>query len=151
MTQQGFAESDSLSNIYTTGELSTRVTESPPQTQQGFAEPPQITMYSTQAQWMTAESDSQRHSSRTQLKKIAEAGSPHTAQRLSRRRWLSLALHTHTAQRLSGRRWLNLALHTHSSETQRKKMDESGFPHRTLPGPWTECRTGLSLASQRDI
>ena len=118
MTQQGFAESDSLSNIYTTGELSTRVTESPPQTQQGFSEPPQITMYSTQAQWMTAESDSQRHSSRTQQKKIAEAGSPHTAQRLSRRRWLSLALHTqlrdsvkkmaeygsphtHTAQRLS--------------------------------------------------
>ena len=33
MTQQGFAESD------TAGVLSTRVTESPPQAQQGFAEP----------------------------------------------------------------------------------------------------------------
>ena len=79
-------------------------------------------MYSTQAQWMTAESDSQRHSSRTKQKKIAEAGSPHTAQRLSRRRWLSLALHTHTAQRLSEEDgWVWLSTHPHGSETQRRR------------------------------
>ena len=30
-------------------------------------------------------------------------------------------------------------------------MAESGSSHRTWPGSWTQCRTGLSLASQRDI
>ena len=82
MTQQGSAESDSPSNMYTTGELSTRATESPPQAQQGFAEPPRITMYNTKTQRMTAESDSCSHSSETQRKKVAESGSLHIAQRL---------------------------------------------------------------------
>ena len=39
MTQQGFAESDSSSNIYTTEGLRIKATESPPQAQQRFAEP----------------------------------------------------------------------------------------------------------------
>ena len=43
MTQQGFVESDSSSNIYTTGELSSSVTEAPLQAQQGFVEPTQDT------------------------------------------------------------------------------------------------------------
>ena len=42
------------SNMYTTGGLSTRATESPPQAQQGFADP------------TASESDSLPHSSRTQ-------------------------------------------------------------------------------------
>ena len=84
MTQQGSAESDSPSNMYTTGELSTRATESPPQAQQGFAEPPRITMYSAVTQQMTAESDSCSHSSETPQKKVAEFGSLHIAQGLSK-------------------------------------------------------------------
>ena len=75
MTQQGFAESDSLSNMYTTGELSIRVLESPPQAQQGFAEPPRVTMYSTKTQQMMAESGSHSHSPGTLRKKVAESGS----------------------------------------------------------------------------
>ena len=85
MTQQGFAESDSLSNVYTTGELIIRATESPPQAQQGFAEPPRITMYSAVTQQMTAEpADSCSHSSETPQKKVAEFGSLHIAQGLSK-------------------------------------------------------------------
>ena len=61
--------------MYTTGGISKRATESPPQAQQGFAEPPQITMYSTGTQRMMADSDSHSHSSETQQKKVAEAGS----------------------------------------------------------------------------
>ena len=92
------------------------MTESSPQAQQGFAEPPRITMYSTQTQWKIAESDSWLHSSETQQKKLTEPGSPHTQLRYSA-----------------------------------KKMAESGSQQRMLPGPRTKCRTGLSLASQRDI
>ena len=65
---------------------------------------------------MTAESDSQTHSSRTQQKQIAASGSSYTAQGHSRRKWLSLALHTYMAQRLSGRRWLSLALYTYTAQ-----------------------------------
>ena len=76
--------------------------ESPPQAQQGFAEPPRITMYSTKTQLKMAESDSQPHRSGTQQKKVTESGSPYTQDsETHRKRWLSLALHTHTAQGLS--------------------------------------------------
>ena len=75
VTQQGFAKSDSLSDMYTTGELSIRATETPPQAQQGFAEPPQITMYSTETQQITAESDSHSRSSETERKEVVESGS----------------------------------------------------------------------------
>ena len=145
MTQQGFAESDSLSNMNITGELSTSVTESPPQAQQGYAEPPLITMYSIQTQRMTVESDSQIHSSRIQQKKSLAL---HTAQGLSRRRWLSLALHTQGSE-TQQRRWRSLTLHTTTRlRDSAMKMAESGSSHQTLPGPQTQCRTGLSLASQ---
>ena len=66
-----------------------------------WASPNNYCMYSTQTQRMTVESDSQIHSSRIQQKKSLAL---HTAQGLSRRRWLSLALHTPTAQRLNRRR-----------------------------------------------
>ena len=135
--------------MYTTGELSSRETETPPQAPQGFAEPPRMTMYSTQTQWMTVESDSQTHSSGTQQKKMAESGSPHMHGSETQRKKIAVSGSPHIRLRDSAEE--DGSPHTHGSETQRKKMAESGSPHRMLPGPWTQCRTGLSLASQRDI
>ena len=139
--------------MYTTGVLSARVTESPPQAQQGFAEPPRINMYSTMAQLITAESDSQTHSSGTQQKKMAESGSPHTHGSETQQKKIaeSGSPHTHDSETQLKKMAESGSKHTDSSETQLKKMAESGSPHRTLPGPRTQCRTGLSLASQWDI
>ena len=89
MTQRGFTESDSSSKMYTTGGLGTRVTESRPQAQQGFAKSTLDTyvLYNTQAQRMATESDSLSHSPRTQ-----------------RRRWLSLALDTQLSDSASAKK-----------------------------------------------
>ena len=99
MTQQGFAESDSFSGMYTTG-LSIKATESTPQARKDLLSLPQIRNY---VQHMdsaeTAESDAQLHSSETlqrrwlslaldtqlrdSVKNLAESGSSHMAQGLS--------------------------------------------------------------------
>ena len=82
---------------------------------------PWIIMYRTRTQQMTAESDSQTHSSGTQQmmaesdsrthssgtqqKKMAESGSPHThSSETQWRRWLSMALHTPTRLRDSAKK-----------------------------------------------
>ena len=77
--------------MYTTGGLSTRVTGSPPQAQQGFAEPTLETYVQPldsveRMSWVHTP-----HSTGSQRKNLAESGTPQTAQRLSRRMQLSLA------------------------------------------------------------
>ena len=95
--------------MYTTGGLSTRVTESPPQAQQGFAEPTLDTYVQSQDSVKVLSLAHAPHSSETQRKMIAESGSSHMAQGLSRRMQLSLALQ-------------------HSTGTQQKDVAESGSP-----------------------
>ena len=70
-------------NMYTTGGLSTRMTESPPQAQQGFAEPTLELMYNLVTQNRLLSLAHTPHSSEFQREEIAETGSPHTAQGLS--------------------------------------------------------------------
>ena len=94
--------------MYTTGGLSTRVTESPPEAQQGFAELTQDTYVQPKDSVEGLSLARTPHRAETQQKKGAESGSPHTAQGLSRRRWLSLALltqHRDSAEE-DGRVWL---------------------------------------------
>ena len=114
VTQQGFAEPNSLYNMYIKGELSIWVTESSPQAKQGFAEPPRITMYSTRTQRMMAESDSWTHSSGTQQKKMGESGSSHTQLSFPAKK---------TAESGSPHKRLRDSV---------KKMAESGSPHTRL-------------------
>ena len=68
-----------MHSMYNTGGLSTRVTESPPQAQQGFAEP---TLNLCTPQYSVEGLSHARtpHSAETQRKKVAESGSPQTAQ-----------------------------------------------------------------------
>ena len=82
---------DSADNMSTTGGLSTGVTESPPQTQQGFAEPTLATYVQPQDSVEGLSLTHTPHSTETQGKKVAESGSPQTAQGLGRRMQLSLA------------------------------------------------------------
>ena len=84
MTQQT-ALSQLPHDMYTTGGLSIGVTESPPQVQQGFAEPTLDTYVQQQDSGNSLSLAHAPHSAETQQKKIAESGSSHTAQRLSRR------------------------------------------------------------------
>ena len=79
--------------MYNTGELSTRVTEPPPQAQQGFAEPTLEPMYILQPQdSVEGLSDTHTpHSAETQGTKEAESGSPQTAEGPSQRTQLDLA------------------------------------------------------------
>ena len=149
MTQQGFAESDSSSNMYTTGGLSTGVTVSPPQAQQGFAEPSLDTYVQltgsvyTNWVWLTL----------TQPQDSVKKGG-----------WVWFLTHGSETQ---WRSWLILALDTRLRDSP-KKVAESGSWHMAQglneEGGWvwlltqdatrtpeTQFRTGLSLASQRDI
>ena len=72
------AESDSSSDMYTTGELNVETAELPPQTQQGFTEPTLDTyVHCLQTQYRETESDSS-HSTPHQTHTW-----PHTAQGLS--------------------------------------------------------------------
>ena len=96
-------------DMYTTGGLSARVTKSPPQAQQGFAESTLDTYVQPQDSVERLSLAHAPHSSETQREKVAESGSPHTAQGLSRRRQLSLAP-------------------THSTGTHQKNVAESGSP-----------------------
>ena len=83
--------SQTLSRYVTTGGLSIRVTESPPQAQQGFAEPTLDTYAQPQDSVEGLSLAHIPHSAETQRKKVAESGSSQTAQGLSRRMQLSLA------------------------------------------------------------
>ena len=77
--------SQTLSRYVTTGGLSFRVTESPPQAQQGFAEPTLDTYAQPQDSVEGLSLAHIPHSAETQRKKVAESGSSQTAQGLSRR------------------------------------------------------------------
>ena len=57
----------------------------------------------------------------------------------------------HTRLRDSGKRMAESGSPHRRLRDSAKKMAESGSPHKTLPGPWTQCRTGMSLASKPDI
>ena len=70
------------------------VTESPPQAQQGFAEPTLDTYVQRQDSVERLSLAHSPHSAETQWKKVAESGSPHTAQGLNSRLRLSLAYST---------------------------------------------------------
>ena len=67
----------------TTGGLSVRATESPPQAQQGFAEPTLELMYNLMTQYRLLSQAHAPHSSGTQREEIAESGSPNIVQGLS--------------------------------------------------------------------
>ena len=71
--------------MYNTGGLSTMVTESPPQAQQGFAELTLDTYVQPQDSLERLSLAHTPHSAETQQKRVTEFGSPHTAQGLSRR------------------------------------------------------------------
>ena len=83
--------------------------ESPPQAQQGFSEPTLDIYLQPQDSVEGLSLTHTPHSSETQQKKVAESGSPHIAQGLSRKMQLSLAL-------------------AHSTGSQQKKVAESGSP-----------------------
>ena len=126
------AESDSSSNMHTTGGLSTRATESPPQAQQEFAEPILATNVqhtdSVDNDWVLLTLTWLRDST----KKVAESGSWHMAQGISEEGgWVWLLTHGSGTQ---WKRWLSLALDTQLKDSA-KKVAESGSWHRTWSGP----------------
>ena len=108
MTQRT-ALSQTLSDMYTTGGLSTMVTKSPPQAEQGCAEPTLDTYVQPQDSVERLSLSHTPHSAGTQRKKVAKSSSTHRAQGLSRRMLLSLAP-------------------THGTGTQQKDAAESGSP-----------------------
>ena len=124
--------------MYTSGGLSTGVTETPPQTQQGFAEPTLETYVQPRDSVEGLSRTHTPHGTETQRKKAVESGSQQTAQGLSRRSLAYFSQHrdsaaesgsTHTAQGLSRRMQLSLA---HNS--------------RHFRDPRTPRRSGKSLA-----
>ena len=83
--------------MYTIGGLSTKTTESPPQTRQGFAEPTLELMYNLMTQYRLLSLAHAPHSSETQRQETAETGSQHRDS-AEERSWAWLLL---TAQGLS--------------------------------------------------